>query len=202
MTRPNSLRDGQLSVRPIVRDAAREWLRRHRHLPPPRNTWLLGASVHDGERLCAVAIVERPARLLQDGTTACVSRLCTDRTEHAAGKALGAVTRACIALGYRRLVSYTLLGEKGTPYRANGWQVTAIVKGEATHGRAGRARDPQVQPGRKVRWEYGPDAAPRDPEAEALMLASVGAVSIPERSELWPDEQKGVSTQMTLEVLR
>ena len=169
----------RLVVRPIVRDTALAWLRTHRHLPPPSGGWLLGAAVHAGDRLCTVAIVERPARLLCDGVTACVSRLCTDRTPNAATKALGAVTRACLALGYRRLVSYTLLGESGHCYRAAGWRVTAIVRAEPTWGRRGRSRRPAVQPGRKARWETGPDAAPLDVAADALVRASVGVVEVP-----------------------
>lgn len=142
--------------------------------PPPKGGWLLGAAVYDGDRLCAVVAVERPARMLSDGFTACVSRLCTDRTPHAASKALAAVTRACVALGYRRLVSYTLLGESGLCYRAAGWRVTAIVRARRSWSCPSRPRAAAVQPGRKARWEYGPDAMPLDAAAEALVRERVG----------------------------
>lgn len=158
-----------LVVRPIFRDPARAWIEKHhRTLPPPKNTWLFGAAVYDGERICCVAIVERPPRLLQDGVTACVSRVCSDKTKHAASKCLAAVTRAALALGYRRLVSYSLLGEIGTMYTAAGWRVTAVVKAEKTHGRKGRARDDQPQPGKKIRWEFGPGAKSFSPKADRV----------------------------------
>lgn len=173
-----------LTVRPIVRDKARAWLRQHRHLPPPRNAWLLGASVYDGDRLCAVATVERPARMAQDGVTACVSRLCTDRTEHAASKALAAVTRACLALGYRRVLSYTLLGEAGTCYLAAGWVITGLVEAsQGWHSRAGRT---VTQGGPKVRWETGPDAKPADGAAALVAGMCIGRIEIAEYHDVLP----------------
>ena len=173
-----------LTVRPIVRDKALAWLRQHRHLPPPRNSWLLGAAVCEGERLCAIATVERPARMAQDGVTACVSRLCTDRTEHAASKALAAVTRACLALGYRRVLSYTLLGEAGTCYLAAGWVITGLVEAsQGWHSRAGRT---VAQGGAKVRWETGPDAKPADGAAALVAGWCVGRVEIAEYRDVLP----------------
>jgi hypothetical protein len=157
-----------LTVRPLTRDAAFAFVRAHHsHLPVPPASWLFGAGVFDGDRLCCVAIVGRPPRLLQDGRTAEVTRVASDGTEHAASKAVAAVARAAIALGYTRLVSYTRLGEAGTSYRAAGWRVTATTRG-GEWSRPSRARKPAAEPGVKVRWETGPNAAPASPEAEAM----------------------------------
>lgn len=113
----------RLRIVPVgVREARErvEALHSHHHAPPGA---LFCVGVADGDRLVCVAIVSRPvARMLDaDATVAEVTRVASDRTPHAASMAIAAATRAAIALGYRRLVSYTLLGESGTCYRAAGW---------------------------------------------------------------------------------
>ncbi len=70
-----------------------------------------------------VAIIGRPvAPMLDGGWTAEVLRLCTDGTPNACSMLYGAAWRAVRALGYRRLVTYTLPGEGGASLRAAGWR--------------------------------------------------------------------------------
>jgi hypothetical protein len=87
----------------------------HRHNLPPRGAlFQVGAS--DGERLVGVAIVGRPvARLLQDGFTAEVTRCCVlpAAPKGSCSFLYGACWRAARALGYRKLVTYTLAEESG-----------------------------------------------------------------------------------------
>lgn len=151
-----------LVCRPIQWRAARAWMRNHKHLSPPAG-WLFGVAVYAGDALACVAMLGRPvARRLDNGLTAEVTRVATakhDPVEHAAGKALAAISRAALALGYTRLVSYTRADEKGTTYRAAGWRPTEITDG-GEWSVPSRARRPAEQPCRKVRWEYGPGAAP------------------------------------------
>lgn len=154
----------RLRVRPITQSAAFAWLgREHKHLPPPAG-WLFGVAVESDGALCHVVVLGRPtARALQNGLTAEVTRAASPKTHaptpHAASKGLAAITRAALALGYTRLVSYTRSDEKGTTYRAAGWWPTAITDG-GEWSRPSRSRKAAVQPCRKVRWEYGPAAAP------------------------------------------
>lgn len=161
-TMPPPVARSQLVCRPIQWRAAKAWMRNHKHLPPPRG-WLFGVSVYAGDALACVAMLGRPnARELNNGLTAEVTRVATakhDPVEHAAGKALAAITRAALSLGHTRLVSYTRADEKGTTYRAAGWRPTAITDG-GEWSVPSRARRPAEQPCRKVRWEYGPEAAP------------------------------------------
>lgn len=160
---------------------AREHSHHHAHR---RQVFALG--IAEGERLACVAIAERPkARALCDGRTIEVSRVASDRTEHAASKAVGAISRAAIALGYRRLVSYTLLGEAGTIYRAANWYPTALVDGREWDAPS-RPREAAAQAGDKVRWEYGPGAQPRDGGIDALVREMVGKVEIPRKSDREP----------------
>lgn len=152
----------QLVCRPITRDEAFAWVRaHHRHLPPPAG-WLFGVAVECDGEVVHVAILGRPtARALQDGRTAEVTRAASPAasTPHAASKALAALARAALALGFVRLVSYTRDDERGTTYRAAGWRPVAVTDG-GEWSCPSRPRAAAAQPCRKVRWEYGPRAAP------------------------------------------
>ena len=175
-----------LRVVPVGVAAARlhiETHHSHHHAPCGG---LLAAAVADGDRVCCVALLGRPvARMLdQRGNVAEVTRVASDGTKHAASMAIAAVTRAAVALGWRRIVSYTLIGEAGTSYKAAGWRVTGLVEAsQGWHSRAGRTIS---QGGGKVRWETGPEALPEDPAAVATMLAAVGVAVVPERPENLP----------------
>lgn len=112
-----------LSLQPITFREACEFIRKlHRHHKPPQG-WLFGAAVNDGEKVVGVVTIGRPvARMLQDGFTAEVTRCCTDDTPHVASKLYAAAWRAARAIGYRRLITYTLATERGTSIRAAGWR--------------------------------------------------------------------------------
>lgn len=97
----------------------------HRHnRPPAGHKYSIGVAA--GPVLVGVAIVGRPvARSLDDGLTLEVLRTATDGTRSANSMLYGAAARACFALGYRRLVTYTQGSEPGTSLRAAGWRVVA-----------------------------------------------------------------------------
>lgn len=98
----------------------------HRHHAPPRGCKFTLGVADDGGVLRGVAIVGRPvARLLDDGQTLEVTRTATDSTANANSMLYGAARRAAFALGYRRLVTYTQLGETGGSLRAAGWRILA-----------------------------------------------------------------------------
>lgn len=76
----------------------------------------------DSPVVCGVAIVGRPfARGNDDGMTLEVNRCCTDGTKNACSMLYGAAWRAVKAMGYRRLITYTLPAEGGSSLRAAGW---------------------------------------------------------------------------------
>lgn len=177
-----------LTIVPINVSDARKWIERwHSHLHAPLGG-LFAAAVADDGRICCVGMVSRPvARALQaSGVCAEINRVASDGTvPHTASKVIGALSRGAIALGYRRLVSSTLLGEAGTSYRAAGWWPTATSEGGDWIRNDGE-RAPSVQPGAKIRWEFGPDADPIDREVDALVRASVGVVALRARPENLP----------------
>lgn len=99
-----------------------------------------------------------------------VHRVASDRTaQHAASKAIAAVTRAALALGYTRVVSYTLPTEWGRSYVAAGWRPTATTTGgEWSRGSRVRSKARHAEP--KVRWEFGPGAMPLNTELAEVYL--------------------------------
>lgn len=136
----------------------------HRHREPAESG-LFALAVADKGVVCGAAIVGRPvARGLQDGWTAEVTRLVTDGTPNACSMLYAAAWRACRALGYRRLVTYTLQAESGSSLLAAGWKVVGKVASRP-RGWHCEAR-PRVERDRtqaKFRWEAPVEscAAPR-----------------------------------------
>lgn len=103
----------------------------HRHHTPPVGH-LFSLAAYEGDRLCGVAIVGRPvARHRDDGLTAEVTRLCTDGTKDACSFLYGCAARAALALGFRRIGTYTLGSEGGASLRGAGWRVVAEIKGRS-----------------------------------------------------------------------
>ena len=142
-----------LYVAPLtLREAARFVADHHRHSRPPRGGLFAIAAARDGE-VVGVVIVGRPvARHMADGWTAEVTRLCTDGNRNACSLLYGAAWRAARAMGYRRLVTYTLATEPGTSLRASGWRCVAEVRPQRWH-RAGRPRVDLHPLQTKLRWE-------------------------------------------------
>jgi hypothetical protein len=127
--------------------------RHHRHHGPPQGG-LFAVGLGEGEDVIGVAIIGRPvARMLQDGWTAEVTRLCVlDGHPNACSMLYAAAWRACRALGYRRLITYVLASERGDSVRAAGWREV----GHTTGGNWSRPSRPRVDTHpleQKVLWE-------------------------------------------------
>jgi hypothetical protein len=118
-----------LTIRPItITDAKATVAKWHRHNKPPVSGLFAVAAESDG-KLCGVAIVGRPvARRLQDGWTCEIIRVATDGTYNACSALYGACRAAAKAMGYRRVITYTLQSEPGASLRAAGFCVDATVE--------------------------------------------------------------------------
>lgn len=125
----------------------------HRHHKPARGcVFCLG--VLDMGELCGVAIIGRPvARRLQDGLTAEVTRVCTDGTRNACSFLYGAAARLLRAMGYERVITYTLPSEGGASLRAAGWKCVDIAAGGGSWSRNDRPRGDYAPLEKKLRWE-------------------------------------------------
>ena len=144
-----------LALCPITLGEARAYVNaKHRHHRAPQGG-LFAVACCANDEIRGVAIIGRPvARHLADDYTAEVTRLCTDGTLNACSMLYAAAWRACRALGYRRLITYTLASENGTSLRAAGWRIVGEVKGRSwdTPSRPRVDTHPTVD---KLRWQVG-----------------------------------------------
>lgn len=139
---------------PLTLTAAKQlvtdWHRHHK--APVGGLFAIGAE--DNGKLVGAVIIGRPvARMLQDGFTAEVTRCVTDGTPNACSFLYAAAWRAARAMGYTRLITYTLAAEPGTSLVAGGWkalyQTKDRPKGWDTPSRP-RTSGEQVS---KILWE-------------------------------------------------
>ena len=147
---------------PVSITDANKWVAKvHRHHKPVTGA-KFAVGWAEGDAIRAVAIVGRPvSRHLDDGWTLEVNRVASDGASNACSALYAACWRAARALGYRKLVTYTLASEPGTSLRAAGWKVVGQTKG-ADWSRDGRPRVPgAAQLFDKVRWEPVPAATPK-----------------------------------------
>lgn len=106
----------------------------------------------EAERMVGVIVVGRPvARRLDDKLTTEVTRCCTDGTRNACSLLYGAARRAAAAMGYRRVVTYTLPAEGGASLRAAGFTCEGEAGG-GTWSRDGRERVDKHPTQMKLRW--------------------------------------------------
>lgn len=142
----------KLELQPISYAEACDFIHQyHRHHLPPQG-WKFGIAVNDGEKVVGVITVGRPvARHLDDGWTLEVTRCCTDGTRNAASMLYAAAWRAARAMGYRRLITYTLVEELGTSLKAAGWKVL-YQTGGGTWSRNSRPRVDRHPIGQKTLW--------------------------------------------------
>jgi hypothetical protein len=121
-----------LTVVPITFAEARAFVEQHHrhHQPPVSHLFSIGAAKE--ETIRAVAIVGRPvARRNQDGLTCELTRLASDGTRNACSFLYGRAWRAAQALGYKRMVTYTLDNESGASLRASGWKFIGETPGRS-----------------------------------------------------------------------
>lgn len=111
-----------LIIRPITLKTANDYVAAH-HRHNQRTTghkW--SVAVYDGETLHGVAIAGQPiARKLDDGLTIEIRRVCTDGTRNACSMLYGACCRVAKAMGYKRVITYTLISEPGASLKASGF---------------------------------------------------------------------------------
>lgn len=142
-----------LELQPISYAESCEFIRQyHRHHLPPQG-WKFGIAVNDGDKVVGVITVGRPVSFRYDnGWTLEVTRCCTDGTPNAASMLYGAAKRAAWALGYKRLITYTLAEEPGTSLKAAGWREIGTAGGGSWSSKT-RPRVDRHPTGKKTLWE-------------------------------------------------
>lgn len=144
---------GEMKIVPMtLKEANRVVLEWHRHHKP-----VVGArfsiGLSDGQSIRGVAIVGRPvARMADDGWTVEVTRCCTDGIPNGCSKLYRAAWRAAKAMGFKRLITYTLPDEGGASLRGAGFRLV----GEAGGGKWSRKTRPRLDDHptqQKHKWE-------------------------------------------------
>jgi len=146
-----------MKIIPVELQTANDFVRAHHRHSRQTVGHKFSIGVEFDGKLCGVAIVGRPiARHLDDGMTLEVLRVCTDGTRNACSALYGAARRAAKALGYARVVTYTLKEEGGASLRASGWRCDGEAGKPARHwhSRDGRRVEPVGNDliGGKFRW--------------------------------------------------
>jgi hypothetical protein len=114
-----------LELQPITLQEAKDFVNEHhRHnVAPIGHKFSIG--LNDGEKVIGVAIVGRPiSRHRDDGLTLEVLRVCVlEGFKNANSKLYAAAWNAAKNMGYKRLITYTLVSEPGTSLKAAGWKI-------------------------------------------------------------------------------
>lgn len=123
----------RLTIIPVSLEDANAFVEQHHrhHRAVVGHKFSIAVADELGE-IRGVAIVGRPvARRTDDGWTLEVNRVATDGCENACSALYAASWRAAKALGFRRLITFTLLDEPGTSLRAAGWKVVGETPGRS-----------------------------------------------------------------------
>lgn len=145
---------GKVHIVPCtITDANHYVTQHHRHHKPLKvGLYFALAAADDSGTLRGVAMVGRCcSQHLEDGYTAEVRRVATDGYPNACSALYGAAWRAASALGYRRLITYTLPEEGGASLRGAGW--TCIGKRGGGTWDTVRPRVDRHPTQVKLRWE-------------------------------------------------
>lgn len=157
----------RLTIRPIGLRAANAVVAAlHRHHKPVRGCKFAISVVDEAGDVVGVLIAGRPvSRRRDDGLTLEATRCATNGTPNACSALYAAAWRAARAMGYLRLITYTLATEPGTSLRAAGWRLIGEAKG-GTWNRANRPRDDNAPTCEKLLWtaeaslDRGPNLGP------------------------------------------
>jgi hypothetical protein len=140
---------------PITLKTAREFVREHhRHNAPPQGHKFSIGLKADGE-LIGVVVCGRPiARAHDDGYTAEITRCCVlENQPNANSKLYAAALRAAKAMGYTRVITYTLPSESGASLKAAGFTLNGRTTYSPWNTPSRPRRTPEKYPvGSKNRW--------------------------------------------------
>ena len=104
----------------------------HRHHDPVTGHKFSIAVADEAGQVRGVAIIGRPvSRHMDNGWTLEVNRCCTDGTRNACSMLYRSAWRAAKAMGYQRLITYTLPEEGGVSLKGAGFQLVGERGGGA-----------------------------------------------------------------------
>ena len=147
----------KLRVIPCTYKAACEYVDKHHrhHRAPVGCKFCIAVSdsncLDEAQTIHGVAICGRPvSRHLDDGFTLEILRVCTDGTYNACSMLYGACCRIAKAMGYTKVITYTLESENGASLRASGFTNEGTAGG--LHWTGVRNRGQDIPRELKKRW--------------------------------------------------
>jgi hypothetical protein len=152
-------REHMMAIQPLTIGEAKLFVaKHHRHNNAPVGGLFACGLSFNGE-LVGAAIAGRPvARLLDNGATVEITRVCTIGHRNANSMLYGSILRAAAALGYDKAITYTLSEESGSSLKAVGFVAESTVANSNWNRPSrtrvdkdlfGNATKPQ---GQKIRW--------------------------------------------------
>lgn len=142
-----------LRIIPVILRQANDFIiKYHRHHKPSRGA-KFAIGLTNGSELVGVVLAGRPiARMSDNGVTIEVTRCCTNGVYNGCSMLYRAAWRAAKAMGYTKMITYTLPEEGGGSLRAAGFRLIGECGG-GSWSRPSRGRKDEHPIQRKLRWE-------------------------------------------------
>lgn len=97
----------------------------HRHHQAAHRDKFRIAAMEDGEIIGVVQVGRPVSRVLDDGKTLEVLRLCTNGKKDVCSFLYSRAARIAKEMGYTKIITYILESETGTSLKASGWKLEA-----------------------------------------------------------------------------
>lgn len=144
----------RLTIAPLSLREANAWVEEHHRHHGSTQGHKFSVGLLFGEELAGVAIAGRPVgRHDDDGLTIEVRRVATRGTFNGCSKLYGALCNAAKALGFHRVITFTLPEEGGGSLRAAGFRLIRKTTSKRGWNRESRPRTDKAPLGQKLRWE-------------------------------------------------
>lgn len=101
----------------------------HRHHQAAHRDKFRIAAMEDGKIVGVVQVGRPVSRVLDDGNTLEVLRLCSDGTKNACSFLYSKAAKVAKEMGYTKIITYILESETGTSLKASGWHCEATYVG-------------------------------------------------------------------------
>lgn len=141
-----------MRVAPITFREASEYINKlHRHHRATIGCKFCICVIDDWGEIHGVAVCGRPvSRILDNGFTLEINRVCSDGTRNVCSMLYGACCRIAKEMGYREVITYTLVSEDGASLKASNF----ICEGEAggKHWTGSRNKGQDIPAEMKKRW--------------------------------------------------
>ncbi len=141
-----------LEAVPIELKQANEFVDKHHrhHDHVHRDKFRIGCEVN-GNLVGVIQLARPVSRILDDGKTIEVVRLCTDGTPNVCSFLYSRAARIAAEMGYQKIITYILESESGVSLKACGWHKEADTNGHNWSCRS-RPRNTTAPTCNKQRW--------------------------------------------------